>query len=1120
MTMYSPLLRMIAAVLGLGMAGGVAGATSDAQIVTILGQGQFRGERAADWHAAAINQWLVAGDFVRTLDESQMALLLRDQTQLRLNQNSVLRIKSLAADGQPTRLELQSGRSWMQLKARTGAPSPAPGGAVLEIETPNAIAAIRGTDWELVVDDAGVSLLTVFSGEAEFYNALGRVSVRPDEQARVEPGKAPVKILLTHSRERIQWVTAYRPQPTRWVGGPAGASTPAIADALIGADALIAQGNLDGAIATLESTRGAGADGRVEALLARAQLIAGRPEVATSVLAAARARQAGEIEVWLASADLARYQGNAEQAVGAYRRALGIDEKSALAWFGLGVVAAEREYVRDARAYLGEALVRDPAGVGFLGEAGTLETFANNFPAASQAFDAALRAQPDDYVALTGRGLLRLKRGDTDGALDDFLKAGVIEPRYARAVLYTGIAYYQQGRRRQADEMLRRAAELDPRDPLPHLLLSVVATDAVEPGAAVRAAREAAARLPYLKSLDQVLNDQKGSANLGTALASFGLEEWAQHYAYQAYNPFWAGSHLFLADRFNGTYNKNSELFQGFLSDPLVFGASNRYSTLIARPGDYATLTAGAVRQSVKANRAQAVVNGYHDALLPSAYFLDVTGLTVRPIDGQLDGNAGIATVGLGARPAHDLGVFLFGTRERIDSKLVDPAVGYFGTPQRSRSSRADVGFNIKFTPRSQAWVKFGSGTVDRLVAGVAQDLAGARAFGGIFPATTFGDTGDFTMHTQIPTRDAQWRHTFEADPRWQVTWGMEAAHRATPFFIRQYLPTDAGLFYYGTREATRFDSADFTLSNRVKVHESLELQLDLAHQRLHKSFQREQFVGVVDYFEVPRFTIDDQKRREVNPRLGLAWHNMTGQTLRLAWQKWRRPAGENTLAPIDTVGIPMEDRLVAIGGSVQRLRGQFEWELDALTFANLFADRLKIDNAPNPGGNLVGNTSLNSLERLRKLFAAGQGAVDIYEDIPDFAAGRIDRAGLALNRIIDDRLALSTAWLWHGSSNTGGVAPGKALPLLPRHLVQLGGTWIAAPRLKFGTLATWRSERPTDEINSAVLASGWRLGINTTWESTDKRFALSAGVDNLLSRPGAAFERKARLSLQASWRL
>src|SRR6185295_10123903 len=70
-------------------------------------------------------------------------------------------------------------------------------------------------------------------------------------------------------------------------------------------------------------------------------------------------------------------------------------------------------------------------------------TFANELVTADKAFKDALAAQPDDYVALTGLGVLQLKRGDPAAALESFLKAGVIEPRYARAALFSGVAYYQ-----------------------------------------------------------------------------------------------------------------------------------------------------------------------------------------------------------------------------------------------------------------------------------------------------------------------------------------------------------------------------------------------------------------------------------------------------------------------------------------------------------------------------------------------------------------------------------------------------------------------------------------------------------------------------------------------------
>lgn len=1119
-------------------------AAGDAQIVSLTGQGESRESAALAWRPAVVEQTLNAGNFVRTLDFSQMAVLLRDQTQLRLNQNSLLQIKALAGEDRPTRLELLRGRSWMQHKGgdrRSQAALP----SALEIETPNAIAAIRGTDWELLVEDSGVVTLSVFSGEAEFYNPLGRVSVRANEQARVETGKAPVKLLLTSGRDRIQWVTAYRAQPVRWWREQKSAAAAlaaaiesgqrgelptrlaldplhSVGTALVSADLLLAQGRIDEAIDLLARARKTYPEaGQVAALLARACLLGGRAAQADEILANARQRHAGEIEVWLAAGDLARYEGHAAPANAAYRRALALDADNAEAWFGLGVVASEREYVTLARDYLGEALRRDARGPGFIGEAATLETFADNFPRAAAAFAAALAAQPDDYVALTGLGLLHLKRGDTDAALTAFLKAGVIEPHYARAILYTGVAYYRQGRFVAAREMFERAAELDRRDPLPHMLLGIAASDAAMPGEAVDAARAALVRMPYLKSLNQLLNNQKGSANIGSALAAFGLEAWAQNYAHAAYNPFWAGSHLFLADRLNGTFNKNSELFQGFLSDPTVFGASNRFSSLLPRPGDYATLSAGVLRQSGKAGIVEATFNGYRNEKIPFAYFFEGDAVSVRPAAGSLNGDIGMATIGLGARPTHELGVFLFANRERLDSILTDPGNGFFGTPQEGRNGRADLGFSYRFSPDAQSWFKIGSGELRRLVDGEATDIPGSQLFSSVFPLNVFGDRGEFIYRTKVSADDWQWRHVVDVNRHWQLGFGVEHGRQSMPLLVQQYLPTDAGLFYYGTREETAHESLDYHWSNRLQLSDTFMLQFDLAQQQLKKRFRREQFFGVVDLFETPQSRESEQRFRQVNPRLGLAWQPRPGQTVRVAWQAWRRPAAQNTLAGIDTAGIALDDRLLAVGGHLQRVRAQYESELSERTFLALFADRSKIDNLLNPGGTLVSGTALDTLERLRKLFIAGQGAVDIYEATPDFSAGRVDSAGAALNHVVNSRLAVSGAYSHRQSRNTaGGASSGKAIPLLPRHLVQFGATWFPLPRLRLEALGIYRSARFVDEANSSELASGWNFSLRGGWETADKRFAAQLRAENLLSGAAAGFERKPLLGLLLIWRL
>ena len=85
-------------------------------------------------------------------DQSKMALLFVDRTQIRLAQNSVLQIKEVSqGKDSKTILNLNKGRSWMQSKT-------VPGGLIME--TPSALASIRGTDWEIVVepDGYGVSL--------------------------------------------------------------------------------------------------------------------------------------------------------------------------------------------------------------------------------------------------------------------------------------------------------------------------------------------------------------------------------------------------------------------------------------------------------------------------------------------------------------------------------------------------------------------------------------------------------------------------------------------------------------------------------------------------------------------------------------------------------------------------------------------------------------------------------------------------------------------------------------------------------------------------------------------------------------------------------------------------
>ena len=206
----------------------LAVAPGSAEIVMLIGNGERRQTPASDWIPAAIREELKGGSLVRTLVNSQMGILLADRTQIRLNQNSQLQIKSAGESAQwsESAVRLNAGRAWSQAR-----PPTVPGGNAgrpprVTMETPSATMAIRGTDWEVEVTPDGKTQLVVLSGTVSMSNDFGSVEVADGEAATAEIGKAPVKLSLVGPQTRVQWVSSWRPDPVRWVGADLDAHSP------------------------------------------------------------------------------------------------------------------------------------------------------------------------------------------------------------------------------------------------------------------------------------------------------------------------------------------------------------------------------------------------------------------------------------------------------------------------------------------------------------------------------------------------------------------------------------------------------------------------------------------------------------------------------------------------------------------------------------------------------------------------------------------------------------------------------------------------------------------------------------------------------------------------------
>ena len=947
-------------------------------------------------------------------------------------------------------------------------------------------------------------------GVVEFSNSFGAVSVGNGEAALAEKGKAPVKFLLQNPAERVQWVTAYRVDAARYPEINESAELRTIAELLrdqhlatarqrlgelhwfspavplLLADFAIYSGELDAAENTLLKGRQAfPADARFPAQLVRVTLYRNDPAAARQRLAEALTQQPDAIELRLVQGELARFDGAARTARDAYHAVLAQAPQDARGWQGLGLVESETGNYRLAREQLDTALRLDPGALHVRGERATLDTLVDHLAAAQAGFDEVLGMQPDNYVALTGLGLLQLKQGNTDAALHSLLKANLLEPRYSRAVLHVAIAYYQQGRSATALDTLARAAELDPQDPMPHFLAALIYQDQWEAGQAVRAARLGMERLPYLKSLNQLANDLQGSANLGAAFAQFGLEESARLAAQDSYDPFWAGSHFFLGRHYPGEFSRNAELTLGFLTDPTAFGIARRFQPLVASPG--ASLRAQYWLERGNGSRIDVplvAANGYHNNGdgPPFAWLAEFqqpqwhqTGLAA---------DAGQATIGLGMQPNEALRLFLFANR-------FNPEV-YQDRPDGNLSAagsnrRIDLGASWRHGPNQQTWLKFGHTDEDSRI--------NSPAYVGILP----GREGK-ELHPQ--RNDAQLRHSLRSEAGHLWSAGLEQAKRSDDYNATKTpnVPNNS------PRPVTSAERTDDRSTLIWAGWQSALLRLwQLDAQLTHTSIDSEMARDTrLSFGRVHEGGETGEERWQL--RLGGLIHPAPGWTLRAAWQDWTRPFSFNTLAPVATAGIPVDDHYTLPGGRLKRLKLQAEWQhKHGLTLA--WADHREIENLAYDcvDGAIYRGSELADLSRL-DVRTLQNLTLDDPLGQPVFVGGRLDETGIGHEQILSDTLSFGIQ-LRQTQSKSTQCHLASALSYTPRQQAGIGATWLPAPRWLIQARAIWRNSQFADvrHTDTSAIAAGWETTLRGSWQAPRKDWQIDTYLKQEVGDGGTA---------------
>lgn len=165
------------------------------------------------WEEAQNGRELFAGDSVRTGQDSRASILCVDETQLKLNQNTVVVLKSSAPSPRmggvvpagakqagASLYEVPAGEIWLRNKSEK---------AKFEVQTPAVTAAIRGTEFNLKVDQAGATTLVLLEGRLSFSNPQGEIDLDPGEEGFAEVGRAPVKRVVLQPKDAVQWSLYY-----------------------------------------------------------------------------------------------------------------------------------------------------------------------------------------------------------------------------------------------------------------------------------------------------------------------------------------------------------------------------------------------------------------------------------------------------------------------------------------------------------------------------------------------------------------------------------------------------------------------------------------------------------------------------------------------------------------------------------------------------------------------------------------------------------------------------------------------------------------------------------------------------------------------------------------------
>ncbi len=1067
---------------------------------------------------------LEEGDLVITGAGARAAILLKDESLIKLNANSRVTVQNVVSAVKPvstnkagstkTILKQESGEMWVRTKNRPGK---------MEVDTKSGSAAIRGTEFVINSNDEK-TLLTLVEGSAELSNDLGAVLVAKNEQGEATPNSAPTKrsITVEETDNAVQWIF-YFPKNLKLDK-----------DLILNTDLETLNKNYE------ENPN----KSEPKIILGVKKLISGYYDEALELFdEAVKVDESSLAHLMRAKTLFVLHRQ--KEAIEAIDKSIELDsswslpyaEKSKLLIAQNDLVKAEK--IAKKSIELGSD---SPEAWTSLGE---VQYTLGNLKSSEISFDKAISIDSEYADAHLGKAKVLISKFYKDEAIEEFLSAVLLDPKYARAHLYLGQAYYQTNQTQKAINEITSARELDPKDPLVLNSLSVIYDVAHEYGKALELDEKTIELTPNLLEAGarQSRNLSVASGNLGIEPLRFGLSEWAFFQANKALreNPIDGASHFTLGTIYNnnsvqpvipksegagvaqaqlstgqvrglkGTnltgvnaktstneftrgldFASDSERLVGKLLTPSVIGSPNgRYRFFRAREL-YVTAEGIYGQQQISYPREATIkANGYVGTPWNLYLNSEFMGGLARDVFGNLTGkgNRSFFRSDIAFSPRKNLDVIASYSRADVNLRVFDKNSPKGRTLFTPDINDLDVALNWKINPKNVVLARYFGQVASNRLDGSTPELGGLMLFAGIFPRN----------------QGAQVRYLSNFKNQ-KLTSGIEWLHNNSParvessFLSAGIVPPVQTIGFLG--QSTKYNIFTAYTQDLIRVNKRTDVVLGVRYDQIfQKARNNSVTLSLTDTMSSSLFDSNqkDITRLSINPQLGVAYNLGQHTVVRVGAQ---RKAFYNTflpeLAPQDVAGLPFGDQgeFFTRGSEGWEYATSIEHKLpwtDAFLKAKPFYRRVDLRN--------FDNLPERNEDQKIKNWGFEIGYNQLFKKQVGFFASYIYQhiRNKTDYKIFDD------------VTSTLAVVNGKIPALQVPNRFRFGWTWHSPSGISLNYINTYIGKKFGDLANSAGnKIDGYFLGdVSLTYESPrTKSYLATLGVNNIY---GAAFRQSLR---------